>query len=123
MGDKIDSAAATHAETEGLPQPMHKPKFSSKTKGQDGDIALTLFNNLDELDEPIDPLAEQRLVRKIDLIILPLIVVNYMFFYIDKTTLSYAAIFGVTEDLHLHGKQYSWLSSTSQSVLMLNIHD
>jgi hypothetical protein len=31
------------------------------------------------------------------------------FFYIDKTTLSYAAIFGIEEDLDLHGAQYSWL--------------
>ncbi len=31
------------------------------------------------------------------------------FFYIDKTTLSYAAIFGIEEDMGLHGSQYSWL--------------
>lgn len=30
---------------------------------------------------------------------------------IDKTTLSYAAIFGINEDLGLSGEQYSWLSS------------
>jgi MFS family permease len=30
---------------------------------------------------------------------------------IDKTTLSYAAIFGIREDLNLHGTQYSWLSA------------
>ncbi|KAI1619399.1 major facilitator superfamily domain-containing protein [Exophiala viscosa] len=60
---------------------------------------------------PILQSQGEKLVRKIDLVILPLIVVNYIFFYVDKTTLSYAAIFGVTEDLHLHGKQYSWLSS------------
>jgi hypothetical protein len=28
-----------------------------------------------------------------------------------QTTLSYAAIFGIEEDLHLHGTQYNWLSS------------
>lgn len=28
-----------------------------------------------------------------------------------QTTLSYAAIFGIQEDLNLHGTQYSWLSS------------
>ena len=31
------------------------------------------------------------------------------FFYIDKTTLSYAAIFDIEEDLNLHGTQYNWL--------------
>lgn len=29
----------------------------------------------------------------------------------DKTTLSYAAIFGIKKDLALHGMEYSWLSS------------
>ena len=28
-----------------------------------------------------------------------------------QTTLSYAAIFGIVDDLKLHGTQYSWLSS------------
>lgn len=32
-------------------------------------------------------------------------------YQLDKTTLSYAAIFGVNEDLHLKDVQYSWLSS------------
>jgi hypothetical protein len=31
--------------------------------------------------------------------------------YTDKTTLSYAAIFGLQTDLGLVGTQYSWLSS------------
>ena len=33
----------------------------------------------------------------------------FSFFYIDKTTLSYAAIFGIEDDLNLVGTQYSWL--------------
>ncbi len=43
--------------------------------------------------------------------ILPYLSVCYAFFYIDKTTLSYAAIFSIRDDLHLHGTQYNWLSS------------
>lgn len=30
---------------------------------------------------------------------------------IDKTTLSYAAVFGIQADLNMHGTDYSWLSS------------
>jgi len=30
---------------------------------------------------------------------------------ICQTTLSYAAIFGIREDLNLHGTEYNWLSS------------
>ena len=92
-----------------LPPTTSKFKFSAKS--QDGDVALELFNDPDELNEPISKEEERKLVRKIDWLILPLIGMNYAFFYIDKTTLSYAAIFGIREDLDLVGMQYSWLSS------------
>ncbi|WWC72397.1 uncharacterized protein I206_106359 [Kwoniella pini CBS 10737] len=54
---------------------------------------------------------EKKLKRKLDRRILPLLGICYFFYYVDKTTLSYAAIFGIKTDLKLHGTQYSWLSS------------
>ncbi|GME54036.1 Major facilitator superfamily [Neofusicoccum parvum] len=77
----------------------------------DGDTATALFRDPAEVHEPIDPEEERRLVRKIDYMILPYLAVCYAFFYIDKTTLSYAAIFGIREDLELEGTEYNWLSS------------
>lgn len=84
-------------------------KLSSKKA--DGDTALALFEDPEDAREAIDPAEEKKLVRRIDFMILPYLAVCYAFFYIDKTTLSYAAIFGIQEDLHLHGTQYNWLSS------------
>lgn len=49
--------------------------------------------------------------RKIDLRILPIILTAYFLQQLDKSTLSYSSIFGITEDAHLHGKQFSWLGS------------
>jgi hypothetical protein len=57
---------------------LSKFKFSSKS--QDGDVALALFDDPDELNEPISPEEEAKLVRKVDWLILPLIAVNYAFF-------------------------------------------
>ena len=37
--------------------------------------------------------------------------VTYALQSIDKTTLGYAAVFGVKEDAHLAGTEYSWLGS------------
>jgi hypothetical protein len=88
-----------------LPPTSHHWKLSSKSN--DGDVALQLFNTLDDLHEPIDPAEEAKLVRKIDFMILPYLAVCYAFFYIDKTTLSYAAIFGIRKDLNLHGTEYN----------------
>ena len=86
-------------------------KWHLSSKVSDGDTALALFNNPSDLHEAISPADERALQWKIDLMILPYLAVCYAFFYIDKTTLSYAAIFGIKDDLHLVGTEYSWLSS------------
>jgi len=99
--------SANHQETVTQP-PSSRWKLS---RTGDGDTAMALFSDPDEIHEAIDPIEEKKLARKIDLMILPYLAVCYAFFYIDKTTLSYAAIFGIQKDLNLQGTQYSWLSS------------
>lgn len=37
--------------------------------------------------------------------------ITYMLQSIDKTTLGYAAVFGVRDDANLNGTEYSWLGS------------
>ncbi|THV47364.1 hypothetical protein BGAL_0315g00040 [Botrytis galanthina] len=88
--------------------PAWKP---SQRKQPEGDTALALFQDTEQLHQAIDPVEERKLIKKIDMVILPCLAVCYMFYYIDKTTLSYAAIFGIKDDLHLKGTKYSWLSS------------
>ncbi|KAH7039570.1 major facilitator superfamily domain-containing protein [Microdochium trichocladiopsis] len=70
--------------------------------------ALALYPN----DESIDQAQEKAVVRKLDRRILPLLGICYFFYYVDKTTLSYAAIFGLKDGLDLKGEEYSWLSSS-----------
>jgi hypothetical protein len=105
--ESLDPEAVIHAETK---QPTSKSKWKVSRSG-DGDVAMSLFNSPDELHEPISPEEDARVKRKVDWMILPYLAVCYVFFYVDKTTLSYAAIFGIREDLNLQGTQYSWLSS------------
>ena len=54
---------------------------------------------------------EKAVLRRIDLRVLPLLLGAYFFQQLDKSSLSYVSIFGITEDAHLVGKQYSWLGS------------
>lgn len=49
--------------------------------------------------------------RKLYWLIVPFLAIDYAFYYIDKTTLSYAALFGIKKDLDLQGEDYSNLSS------------
>jgi len=103
--------AIIHAETLSPTGTATIPKWRLSDKTSDGDTALALFSNPDELHESISPGDERALQWKINLMILPYLAVCYAFFYIDKTTLSYAAIFGIKDDLNLQGTEYSWLSS------------
>lgn len=53
-------------------------------KQVDGDTAMALFNDPDELHEEVDPAEARRVLWKIDMMILPYLAVCYAFFYIDK---------------------------------------
>lgn len=76
-----------------------------------GDVALRIFDDENELAAAIDPAAERRVVRKIDMMVMPFICITYLLTYLDKATLGYAAVFDLQKDLGLHGTQYSWLGS------------
>ncbi|KAF9078724.1 major facilitator superfamily domain-containing protein [Rhodocollybia butyracea] len=54
---------------------------------------------------------QQTILRKIDWRLLPIMFITYNFNFIDKSILSSAAVFGLENDTHLVGQQYSWVSS------------
>jgi hypothetical protein len=68
---------------------------------------------LQQVDHPIHVTQADnaRILRKIDLTILPILLTVYCLQYLDKATLSYASVFGLIKDAHLHGEDYSWLGS------------
>lgn len=57
-----------------------------------------------------DPVRLKKLVRKIDLTIVPLLACVYFLQFLDKTTLSYTSVMGLRTDTHLKGQDYSNLS-------------
>ncbi|CAG8216443.1 unnamed protein product [Penicillium salamii] len=61
--------------------------------------------------DTLDPTDEKRLVRKIDWILMPILITSYALQFLDKTSLAYSAILGLQEDLSLVGQEYSWTSS------------
>ncbi|QLI74826.1 uncharacterized protein G6M90_00g113860 [Metarhizium brunneum] len=61
-------------------------------------------------DEVLSPEEDKRLLRKIDMCLLPVMALSYMFQFLDKTALNSTAILGLREDLHLTGEEYSWSS-------------
>ncbi|KAH8588224.1 allantoate permease-like protein [Bisporella sp. PMI_857] len=59
----------------------------------------------------VSPEENKRILRKIDLAILPIMLVVYFLQQLDKSSLSYASVFGIIQDANLKGQEYSWLGS------------
>lgn len=47
------------------------------------------------------------LVRKLDLNVIPILTLSYFVAFLDRVNIGNAAIFGLSEDLKLHGTQYN----------------
>ncbi|PGH12278.1 hypothetical protein AJ80_06792 [Polytolypa hystricis UAMH7299] len=60
---------------------------------------------------PLTPEAEQKLVRKLDWILIPMLFLTATLGAVDKVALGTAALYGLREDLHLEGQQYAWAGS------------
>ncbi|KAG7795040.1 hypothetical protein KL929_004505 [Ogataea haglerorum] len=56
-------------------------------------------------------IEKEKLFRKVDLHILPLMVVTYGLQFMDKLALGQSSVFGLKKDLGLVGQDYSWTSS------------
>lgn len=63
----------------------------------------------------IDHAAEKKLVRKLDLYIVPIIMLLYLFSFLDRVNIGNARLYGMEEDLGLHGNQYQ----TAVSILFV----
>lgn len=55
---------------------------SLQNKQPDGDTALALFQDTEQLHKAIDPVEEGKLIRKIDMVILPCLAICYTFYYV-----------------------------------------
>lgn len=86
---------------------IYKPTQTTRGK----DKAAELLANNDRIT--VSPQDNKRVLRKIDLAILPILLSVYFLQSLDKTTLLYASVFGLIEDANLdpNSQQYSWLGS------------
>ena len=66
----IDKDGIERDHAERAPQTASASGFKLNKAGE-GDEALALFSNVNDVHEDIDPAEEKKLVRKIDLMILP----------------------------------------------------
>lgn len=71
---RLDISPHTQQDSKDISTEQHEQVAETKwkvSKTGDGDAALALFQSPNDLHEPIDPVEEAKLVRKIDFMILP----------------------------------------------------
>ncbi|PWY75868.1 MFS general substrate transporter [Aspergillus eucalypticola CBS 122712] len=79
------------------PDPRFPTQFGGSMDGGDSnDSALSL----------VDEKREKHLIRKIDLHIIPFVVLLYLFSFLDRVNIGNARLYGMEEDLGLVGDQY-----------------
>ncbi|EHY61256.1 hypothetical protein HRR83_008955 [Exophiala dermatitidis] len=67
----------------------------------------------------IDEATNRRLKRRIDRRVLVVMIITYFLQSVDKGALGFASIMGLQEDTHLHGTQYSWLTTVIYLVILV----
>ncbi|KAE9381082.1 putative MFS allantoate transporter [Stipitochalara longipes BDJ] len=77
---------------------------------RNGDDALQLLESASALDS-LDPQISKRLLRRIDIYIMPLICTVYFLQYLDKIAIGYGSVTGLRTDTHLVGDDYNWVAS------------
>ncbi|KAJ5682855.1 hypothetical protein N7462_006020 [Penicillium macrosclerotiorum] len=88
-------------------------QFGSITDLDEGEVFLheNGFSN-DTIRELLDDAERNKaLVRRVDLVLLPLLAGTYVLQYIDKSALAYSAVFDLFTSTHMSSNQYSWLAS------------
>lgn len=105
----VTKPSATEAEY-ATPLPDHHQEEHDGNGSKD--IAASfLAKNVAGQRISVTPAESARVLRRIDTVILPIMLTVYFLQGLDKTTLAYASVFGLTEDTGFVGDQYSWLGS------------
>ncbi|KUJ19341.1 MFS allantoate transporter [Mollisia scopiformis] len=76
-----------------------------------GDIGFDLFQQSHQYDPAQLERDAIKVRRKLDFIVLPMMMMTYMLSFLDKQTLNYSNAYGLQADTHMKGIDYSWVSS------------
>lgn len=108
-----DADADRDGTRSGTHQQAHKGGDEDEEGNRGGrDIAATfLAKNAAGQRIRVTAADSARVLRRIDVVILPLMLTVYFLQGLDKATLAYASVFGLLQDTRLAGDQFGWLGS------------
>jgi sugar phosphate permease len=112
MGSKNSDLAA--AEVEKFEDPIKPDLVEGESLSLDEGELFLRENNIsnETLQELLSDDAQiRKVVRKVDMKILPLLAGTFIMQFIDKQALAYAAVFDLFSDTKITQTQYSWFAS------------
>ncbi|KAB8071867.1 major facilitator superfamily domain-containing protein [Aspergillus leporis] len=86
---------------------LSPPLSSTGSSGRDDNYEV--YKQTRELE--YTPEEAKKVLRKIDLRLMPLLFLIYLLQYLDKNSLNFSSVYGLKEGTHLKGQNYSWLGS------------
>jgi hypothetical protein len=102
-------ASRTDPEKDFAISPANADVAPSSSTSSDLDDNYDLYKQ--QIGIESDPAEAKRVLRKIDLRVVPVLFVIYLLQYLDKNGINYASAYGLQKGTHLQGQDYSWLSS------------
>ena len=106
MSKEVFSAEAEKSPQIASPSSPSSATISSSTDLDDNHDLYKRHDN-----QTIDASESKRVLRKIDLRILPILFTIYLLQYLDKNALNFASVYGLQAGTNLHGQDFSWLGS------------
>lgn len=88
---------------------MHKPELAqlSYTEHVESvDKPSTVIDTYRSYSPKYSKDVEKQLLRKIDTRLLPLVVIIYLFNYLDRNSITQARLYGLQKDTHVNGAMY-----------------
>ena len=65
----------------------------------------------------VDPTLAKKVLRRIDLRLMPILFLIYLLQYLDKNSINFASVYGLKKGTGLKGQDYSWLGKDSSRIL------
>lgn len=106
----MDEKSGTGADPAGESnQAVRRSNEITPASSRDLDETYAIYKQQDA--RYVDPQEARSVLRKIDLHILPILMMSYMLQYLDKQSINFASVYGLQKGTNLVGQDYSWLSS------------
>jgi hypothetical protein len=88
----------------------HSPQSSAKSvEVSNVDESYDIYAH--HVGDEVSSSEAKKVLRKIDVRLIPILFLLYFLQYLDKNGINYASVYGLQEGTNLKGNDYSWLSS------------